>query len=299
MTDHHCVWINQCVGANNVRVFIAFLAWLMLLSLYSDGLAVWYQKSSVHANLLLLLVHAFLSLLGTCASVYLLSRMVLAIFRNETGIEALKKASWQRHERRLREEEASGRTSKGRPLEQLGNGSAVQAEEIQRAQTREEIMAREVRRHLQEKSHMQERASLLRSSDAPQANGRPAADAAAASSSTLSLVPPPPLTSPHSPHHTSADDAIGTEPVFFTPFQCSCHATSYRKQYCSRFNFPAIESTKTPIPPLPFYFDYDTGQSSMNWKLFFEDVKRMERLHEWSQQGAHPIRVRGRHMQLQ
>jgi hypothetical protein len=59
-------------------------------------------------------------------------------------------------------------------------------------------------------------------------------------------------------------------------------------------------SSSSPIPPLPFYYDFDTGDAGMNAYLFAEDLKRMEKLHVWVKQGAKPIRVpaTARHMVL-
>lgn len=35
--DHHCVWLNTCIGANNLRWFLAFVGWHALLCWYGVG----------------------------------------------------------------------------------------------------------------------------------------------------------------------------------------------------------------------------------------------------------------------
>jgi hypothetical protein len=36
--DHFCGWMNNSIGENNYRFFLAFLAWHVLLCLYGAGL---------------------------------------------------------------------------------------------------------------------------------------------------------------------------------------------------------------------------------------------------------------------
>lgn len=38
--DHHCPWINNCVGERNQKYFLQFLVYVGLLAIYSAALVV-------------------------------------------------------------------------------------------------------------------------------------------------------------------------------------------------------------------------------------------------------------------
>lgn len=35
MQDHHCIWINNCVGHENYKIFLVFVLYAVVASLYS------------------------------------------------------------------------------------------------------------------------------------------------------------------------------------------------------------------------------------------------------------------------
>lgn len=51
--DHHCVWINQCVGANNYRYFLLFISVHSILCAYAGGLGLLILYDYVKRNNLL------------------------------------------------------------------------------------------------------------------------------------------------------------------------------------------------------------------------------------------------------
>ncbi|OEH77926.1 dhhc zinc finger domain-containing protein [Cyclospora cayetanensis] len=94
--DHHCVWVDNCVAAGNMRQFCCFLLCLSLsiLQIYVlTGLfaAQAIAKPSQWLWLLLSLCVASSNLAWLCFGVYLLLRTSRAIFSNVTYFEFLKK----------------------------------------------------------------------------------------------------------------------------------------------------------------------------------------------------------------
>ncbi|CAH1367646.1 hypothetical protein MTP99_008921 [Tenebrio molitor] len=111
--DHHCPWVNNCVGENNQKYFVLFTFYIAILSLHSLFLAInqflmcirheWKDCTtySPPATVVLLLFLIFEALLFAIFTAVMLGTQVQAIWNDETGIEQLKKeqARWVKKSR--------------------------------------------------------------------------------------------------------------------------------------------------------------------------------------------------------
>jgi len=280
LMDHHCVWIGQCVGANNLRHFMAYVLSVLMLSVYGLSLSYAYIKDAAvaptnsaipaDASLLLFGVLLLLSLLGSCMGGYLTLRCARLLLRNETGIEGLKKEQWRLQQRQVRRD----KQHTPNPADQ---DEADQDKKRGRKQQKSVTAA--------DRDDGANGSVFVARTDGD-ADG--AGDAGGDDDAESGLLLSP--------------DQGNTDPSrlrFFSPFQCACHRDSFRVLYCHSFNFPALRSSRTPIPPLPFYFDYAAGGGAdlgLNASLFWDDLRRNESLHQWVQQGSRPIRAVGKHM---
>ncbi|XP_029624463.1 palmitoyltransferase ZDHHC7-like [Salmo trutta] len=111
--DHHCPWVNNCVGEKNQRFFVLFTMYIALVSVYALCLSFLQVYSCVHDQwnectdfsppvavmlMVFLCLEAFLFLTFT---VVMFGTQIHSICNDETEIERLKneKPTW---ERRLR-----------------------------------------------------------------------------------------------------------------------------------------------------------------------------------------------------
>lgn len=113
--DHHCPWVNNCVGEFNQKYFLQFLLYVGLSSVYALGLIVtaWvyhdehgitgakgpYGESAHHAKILHTI---FLSIESALFGLFVLAvsfDQIQAIFNDETAVESVQRGSRHRKPR--------------------------------------------------------------------------------------------------------------------------------------------------------------------------------------------------------
>ncbi|CAD7078912.1 unnamed protein product [Hermetia illucens] len=110
--DHHCPWINNCVGERNQKYFLQFLVYVGVLALYSVALVLgsWiYPCEQCNANIAdsqARMLHSVILLLESALfGLFVLAIMVdqmHAILYDETAVEAVQqKGAYRPHRRKL------------------------------------------------------------------------------------------------------------------------------------------------------------------------------------------------------
>ncbi|XP_064640191.1 palmitoyltransferase ZDHHC3-like [Lineus longissimus] len=110
--DHHCPWVNNCVGENNQKFFVLFTLYICLISFHALYMAIshfvmcvgsdWKDctRYSPAATTVLLIFLIFESLLFGIFTAVMFGTQLSAICNDETGIEQLKsnqEKQWEKH----------------------------------------------------------------------------------------------------------------------------------------------------------------------------------------------------------
>ncbi|CAG0890332.1 unnamed protein product [Darwinula stevensoni] len=108
--DHHCPWVNNCVGENNQKFFVLFTFYIAVISIHALFLAINHFLLCIHtewkecslytppSTVVLLLFLVFEAVLFAIFTAVMFGSQIVAIWNDETGIESLKKeeARWVR-----------------------------------------------------------------------------------------------------------------------------------------------------------------------------------------------------------
>ncbi|XP_040570036.1 palmitoyltransferase ZDHHC3-like [Lepeophtheirus salmonis] len=109
--DHHCPWVNNCVGEGNQKFFVLFTLYIALMSIHAlflalahfvDCLGSEWRKCTAYsppATIILLLFLIFEGMLFALFTSIMFCTQLSAIWYDETGIESLKneEAIWHRN----------------------------------------------------------------------------------------------------------------------------------------------------------------------------------------------------------
>ncbi|KAG2627051.1 hypothetical protein PVAP13_3KG486749 [Panicum virgatum] len=102
--DHHCIWINNCVGHENYKIFLVFVLYAVVASFYAMILIIGSvmhsvpkdeQSGSDSSRTSIIICGVILSPLALALAV-LLGWHIYLMLQNKTTIEELERCGWQK-----------------------------------------------------------------------------------------------------------------------------------------------------------------------------------------------------------
>ena len=104
--DHHCIWLNNCIGYNNYRPFFCLLIMVIFHSLVNVGLGVWrflyfhnLNFDYLSAPLIIVYIMVFINVVAIILIGYLLAYHIWLYFKGMTTYQHIMEQRKQKQEK--------------------------------------------------------------------------------------------------------------------------------------------------------------------------------------------------------